>query len=131
MLISLWLIGAKGDAQSTLSSLFEHAAGGSYPNRAKIRRTFSFSVAEKGLANWLYRRALDRWVQKRYRTTDYFFALSQRLSSTRLAHVAMLARQANVELETHPIVGEERDLLLGSEFEVQFSDVARKSYLDL
>jgi predicted glycoside hydrolase/deacetylase ChbG (UPF0249 family) len=101
------------------------------PRGQRVRRTFSFTVGEKGLANWLYRRALDRWVVKRYRTTDYFFALSQRLTDTRLAAVAQLARQANVELMTHPIVSEERDLLLSPGFELQLAGVARKSYADL
>ena len=101
------------------------------PTGQKVRRTFSFTVSEKGLANWLYRRALDRWVTKRYRTTDYFFALSQRLTDARLAAVAQLARQANVELMTHPIVSEERDLLLSPEFEVQLAGISTKSFADL
>jgi chitin disaccharide deacetylase len=101
------------------------------PRGQKIRRTFSFTVGEKGLLNWLYRRALDRWVVKRYRTTDYFFALSQRLNEKRLAAVMKLAREANVELMTHPIVAAERDLLLGPKFEAELAGVARKSYADL
>ena len=101
------------------------------PRGQKIRRTFTFTVGEKGLANWLYRRALDRWVVKRYRTTDYFFALSQRLNEARLAAVMKLARGANVELMTHPIVAKERDLLLGPEFELELAGVTRKSYADL
>jgi len=101
------------------------------PRGQKIRRTFTFTVGEKGLANWLYRRALDRWVEKRYRTTDYFFALSQRLNKERLAAVMNLARGANVELMTHPIVAKERDLLLSPEFEAHLSGIARHSYADL
>ena len=101
------------------------------PRGQKVRRTFSFTVSEKGLANWLYRRALDRWVVRRYRTTDYFFGLSQRLADARLAAVTQLARQANVELMTHPIVSEERDLLLSPGFEAKLTGVARKSYADL
>lgn len=101
------------------------------PTGQKVRRTFSFTVAEKGLANWLYRRALDRWVAKRYRTTDYFFALSQHLTDGRIAALTQLARQANVELMTHPIMSEERDLLLSPEFEVHLAGIARRSYADL
>jgi predicted glycoside hydrolase/deacetylase ChbG (UPF0249 family) len=101
------------------------------PRGQRIRRTFSFTVGEKGLVNWLYRRALDHWVVKRYRTTDYFFALSQRLNETRLAAVMKLAREANVELMTHPIIAKERDLLLGPAFEMLLAGVTRKSYADL
>jgi predicted glycoside hydrolase/deacetylase ChbG (UPF0249 family) len=101
------------------------------PRGQRIRRTFSFTVGEKGLMNWLYRRALDQWVVRRYRTTDYFFALSQRLTDPRLAAVARLARHANVELMTHPIVSEERNLLLSPEFEMKLAGISRKSYADL
>jgi predicted glycoside hydrolase/deacetylase ChbG (UPF0249 family) len=101
------------------------------PRGQRVRRTFSFTVGEKGFVNWLYRRALDRWVVKRYRTTDYFFALSQRMTDTQVARMAQLAREGNVELMTHPIVSEERDLLLSPRFEQQMAGVVRKSYADL
>ena len=101
------------------------------PRGQKIRRTFSFAVGEKALVNRVYRHALDRWIVSRYRTTDYFFALSQRLDRTRLGAVMKLAREANVELMTHPIVAKERDLLMDPEFETQLAGVARKSYADL
>jgi predicted glycoside hydrolase/deacetylase ChbG (UPF0249 family) len=101
------------------------------PRREKVRRTFSFTVAEKGLLNWLYRRALDKWVVARYRTTDYFFALSQRMPDTRFARVAQLSRRATVELMTHPIVAAERDFLLGRDLERQLAGIALKSYAEL
>ena len=100
------------------------------PKGQKVRRTFSFTVREKGLANWLYRRAVNRWVLGRYRTTDYFFALSQRMIDDRFARVARLARQAAVELMTHPVVPKERDFLLDPDFERQLSGVTLKSYAD-
>jgi predicted glycoside hydrolase/deacetylase ChbG (UPF0249 family) len=101
------------------------------PRGQKIRRTFTFTVTEKGLVNWLYRRALDRWVVKRYRTTDCFFALSQRLNKARLSAVMRLALEANVELMTHPVVAAEQDLLMGPEFGMELAAVAQKSYADL
>ncbi len=101
------------------------------PKGQRVRRTFSFTIGEKGLLNWLYRRALDRWVAGRYRTTDYFFALSQRMTEARFARVARLAREATVELMTHPVVSRERDLLLNPDFEGQLSGVVLKSYADL
>jgi chitin disaccharide deacetylase len=101
------------------------------PKGQKVRRTFSFTIREKGMVNWLYRRALDRWVVKHYRTTDYFFALSQRMTDARFARVARLAQGASVELMTHPIVSRERDLLLSPAFERQLTGVALKSYAEL
>ncbi len=101
------------------------------PRGQKVRRTFSFTVGEKGFVNWLYRRALDRWVATRYRTTAYLFALSEHLTDTRFAGVTHLARAATVELFTHPIVAAERTFLLSPGFERQMAGVARKSYADL
>ena len=101
------------------------------PRGQRVRRTFSFTVGDKGFVNWLYRRALNRWVVKRYRTTGYFFALSQRMADARFVEVAKLARQANVELMTHPVVSEERNFLLSSDFERWLAGVARGSYADL
>ena len=97
----------------------------------KVRRTFSFTAQEKGLVNWLYRRALDRWVLARYLTTDYFFALSQRMNRAAFADVARLAHQASVELMTHPIVPAERDLLLHRDLDQQLAGVALGNYGDL
>jgi hypothetical protein len=101
------------------------------PKGQRVRRTFSFTIGEKGLVNWIYRRALDQWVVRRYRTTDYFFALSQRMTAESMVRVAQLARHANVELMTHPIVPEERNLLLSRDFEGQLAGVVLKSYADL
>ena len=42
-----------------------------------------------------------------------------------------LAREANVELMTHPIITAERTFLLSPEFEHQMGHVALKSYVDL
>jgi hypothetical protein len=53
------------------------------------------------------------------------------MTDSRFAAMAQLAREANVELMTHPIVSKERDLLLSPEFEVKMSGIVRKSYADL
>jgi hypothetical protein len=68
---------------------------------------------------------------KRYRTTDYFLGLGERGTATRLASVVQLAREANVELMTHPILSEERSLLLSPAFEQVIAGVDRASYADL
>jgi predicted glycoside hydrolase/deacetylase ChbG (UPF0249 family) len=100
------------------------------PKGQRVRRTFSFTTREKGVANWVYRRALDRWLVGRYRTTDYFFALS-RMTDARFAQVACLAQEASVELMTHPVVSEERRLLLNRDFERVMTGVRLGSYADL
>ena len=98
------------------------------PTGERVRRTFTFTIAEKGLLNWLYRRALDRWVARRYRTTNYFFALSQRMIDVHFARVILLARRATVELMAHPAVPAERSFLLAPEIETELSGVSLGTY---
>jgi hypothetical protein len=53
------------------------------------------------------------------------------MTDARFAEVAQLARNANVELMTHPVVSEERSLLLDRNFERRLTGVTLKSYADL
>src|SRR6266566_124788 len=86
------------------------------PGGIKIRRNFSFWPGEKSWANRLYRTLVDRWLARRYRFTDYFFDLAECIQKNKLDRVTALARSANVELMTHPIVPREADYLMSDEF---------------
>lgn len=72
------------------------------PEGTKVRRSFSFAAGEKGSLNRTYRRLVDQSLARRHRITDYFFALSQNLTTERLRRVVELARSSEVELMTHP-----------------------------
>jgi hypothetical protein len=98
------------------------------PRGTRIFGAVARELREKGFVNWLYRRALDRWVIERYRTTDYFFALSQRMTDARFEQVARLARNASVELMTHPKNPWELELLLSEKFEQMLSRVQRGNH---
>lgn len=89
---------------------------GVMPAGSKVRRNFSYFPGEKGILNRAYRRWVDGRLARRFRTTDYFFALSQNLSWQRLARVAELARTANVEIMTHPEKPDEFAWLMSEEF---------------
>ena len=86
------------------------------PAGTRVRRSFSFRPGEKSLANRLYRAVVDRRLARRHRLTDYFFALAQHLGPGRLERVVQLAKQANVELMTHPQVQNEYDFLMGDDY---------------
>ena len=86
------------------------------PTGMKIRRNFSFWPGEKSWANRAYRTLVDRWLARRYRFTDYFFDLAECIQENKLDRVTALARSANVELMTHPIVPREADYLMSDEF---------------
>jgi chitin disaccharide deacetylase len=82
------------------------------PRGAIVRRNFSFGPGEKGALNRCYRRVVDAALARRYRMTDYFFALSRSLCLNSLDRVYAMAKAATVELMTHPIVGREQGYLM-------------------
>jgi predicted glycoside hydrolase/deacetylase ChbG (UPF0249 family) len=85
------------------------------PRGQRIRRNFSFWPGEKGMLNRTYRSLMDRCLSRRYILTDYFFSLGQILKSCRLARAVELARQASVEVMTHPIHTGEYEWLMSAE----------------
>ena len=89
---------------------------GILPAGSKVRRNFSYFPGEKSALNRTYRRWVDGRLARRFRMTDYFFALSQNLSQPRLVRVAELARTANVELMTHPEKIDEYAWLMSGQF---------------
>lgn len=101
---------------------------GVIPREAKVRRSFHFWPDEKPRSNRVYRAAVDKWLESRYRTTDYFFALSQCLDESRLRKVLQLATTHTVELMVHPAKESERSRLLEPAFGRQIAQVTTGSY---
>jgi predicted glycoside hydrolase/deacetylase ChbG (UPF0249 family) len=89
---------------------------GMIPNGLRVRRNFTFAQGEKSFLNRAYRAAIDKWLTRRYVTTDYLFSLSERIKTGRLVHALEIARKSWVELETHPEVQIEFEWLKGSAF---------------
>jgi predicted glycoside hydrolase/deacetylase ChbG (UPF0249 family) len=87
----------------------------SIPAGMAVRRNFSFWPGEKSLLNRVYRGAVDRWLARRYRLTDYFFDLTQCMEKKKLGRVAALARLEEVELMTHPISPGEQAYLMSED----------------
>ncbi|MGO8791861.1 MAG: ChbG/HpnK family deacetylase [Terriglobia bacterium] len=83
---------------------------GLMPAGTAIRRNFSFRPGEKSLLNRWYRGALDGWLARRHRLTDYFFSLPP-LDPGRLQRIFSLSHESTVELETHPVNPEESRFL--------------------
>jgi predicted glycoside hydrolase/deacetylase ChbG (UPF0249 family) len=86
------------------------------PEGTVVRRNFSFRRGEKSLANRLYRAWIDRKLAQRHRLADYFFALDVREPREQLREKVLLAREFNVEIETHPVNRQEYDFLQSGEF---------------
>jgi len=104
---------------------------GVIPKGQRVRRSFSFWPGEKSALNRAYRRFVDWRLSRRYRITDYFFALSQYLQEDRLSRVSILAREATVELMTHPGVKEEHAFLMSAEFAAFLRDLEVIDYASL
>lgn len=81
-----------------------------------VRRNFSFQPGEKGTLNRMYRKWLDRRIEKDHPVTNYFFSIEPIGKLERLKKIADLAKTSLVELETHPVNAEEFRFLTGGEF---------------
>lgn len=101
---------------------------GVIPAGAIVRRNFYFWPEEKGFMNRTYRRIVDRWLARRYRLTDFFFALAQCLRGDRMTRVAELARTATVELMTHPADPAERGYLMSDGYLSAIGGIERGRY---
>jgi predicted glycoside hydrolase/deacetylase ChbG (UPF0249 family) len=97
----------------------------------KVRRNFYFWPEEKGVLNRTYRQSVDRLLERRYRLTDFFFALSQCLEKDRLARVMELARTANVEIMTHPVNANEAACLMSENFLASLGCLEKGTYASL
>jgi hypothetical protein len=85
------------------------------PAGTLVRRNFSFSPTEKSWINRLYRKSIDKRLQRRHRLVDYLFSLAPIEPLDRLQRIFALSLHTVVELETHPINAEEFQFLNASE----------------
>jgi chitin disaccharide deacetylase len=102
--------------------------GNVIPPGQKLRRNFFFWPGEKGRLNRAYRRVTNQLLSRKYRGTDYFFALSQCLQPQRLAKVLALAQTHTVEVMTHPANRIERECLMSEPYVTQLNQLERGSY---
>ena len=101
------------------------------PAGLKVRRSFSFWPGEKSVLNRMYRLWVDQKLARRYRLTDYFFALPQCIGSGNLPRVLDLARSSNVELMAHPVHADESGFLLSNQWRDKRAGVRAGSYGEL
>jgi len=101
------------------------------PKGSRMRRTFSYSAGEKGMAKRIFRALVCRWMHQYYVQTDYFFDLSERMAPSEFQGVCALSRYSNVELMCHPANDSNRDFLLSSRFEAAIRGLRLGSYRDL
>jgi predicted glycoside hydrolase/deacetylase ChbG (UPF0249 family) len=79
-----------------------------------LRRSYTFTRAEKSFANRAFRAALNAGITRRYRSTDAFVDIRQlhpRLGGGGLAERLAMAERASVEVMVHPGVADEYEVL--------------------
>lgn len=82
------------------------------PSGTLMRRSFSFEPGQPVL-NRTYRRIVDGFLERRYRTVDGLFSLAPVNSPSRLERIRSLAQSAVIEVETHPTQADEYAFLTG------------------
>lgn len=101
------------------------------PQNSMVRRSFSFSPGEKSRLNRFYRRLVDRSLQSRYTTTDFFFSIQPIQATERLLHILELARSCNVELMVHPHKQDEFDYLMSDRYAELISGLEVGTYIGM
>ena len=86
------------------------------PRGSKVRRNFSFTSKEKGTVNRSYRSIVDRWLQRKYQCTDFFFSIVPMHKPNHLRAIVELSLARNVELMVHPEKPDEYHYLLSTEY---------------
>jgi len=98
------------------------------PSGSAVRRSFTFSLGEKGLVNWLYRRGVDSRLKRNYLTTDTFFSIDPVSDLSRLGRIIDRARASSVELMVHPWRTDQRAFLRSDIFRNLIGDVNRGGF---
>jgi len=86
------------------------------PRGLRVRRNHSFFAGERTIFNRYYRKAVDAWLCRRNRCTDYFFRLLPISQGDRIMRIMNLAGSSVVELAVHPDGEEEYRYLMGEEY---------------
>jgi predicted glycoside hydrolase/deacetylase ChbG (UPF0249 family) len=86
------------------------------PCGSRVRRNFSFTFGEKSMINRWYRYCVDRWLQRRYQCTDFFFSIEPIHKLNRLRRIVELSWAHTVELMVHPEKQDEYSYLLSSQY---------------
>jgi predicted glycoside hydrolase/deacetylase ChbG (UPF0249 family) len=82
----------------------------------RVRRNHSFFAGERTVFNRYYRKAVDAWLCRRHRCTDYFFRLLPLTPGGRIRQIVELAGSSIVEVAVHTDGEEEYRYLMGEEY---------------
>jgi len=106
-------------------------AGRIIPDGTRVRRSFTFARGERAFPNRLYRRVVDRVVERHFITTDMLFAAGPSEQPNELKRKVACATHRNVELIVHLSSREDVDYLRTRDFVDAVGDARLGTYRDL
>ena len=101
------------------------------PRGARVRQTFTCEPRKGGLIRRFYRRALSRYIAKRFVSTDSFFGIEPIRDQKRLGHIIGRAAHEDVEIEVHPENDIEMEYLLSERFQSLIGSIQLGGFLHL
>ena len=105
--------------------------GGVLPAGSRLRVSFTFFPDEKGLANRLYRQALNAILRRRHICADQFYSVEPIRKWDRLVRIVDQAKTRSVELMVHPNRAAEFEFLMSDEFVALLRGLRMGTYSDL
>lgn len=87
------------------------------PKGVRVRRTFTFDRGEKDLFNRIYRYILNRWVSRRFISTDSLFNIAPVRNHERIRNIFNRSGNEIVEIEVHPVKSEEIEFLFSDQYQ--------------
>ena len=94
----------------------------------KIRKRFAINDNRVSFINRLYSYIVNRYLNKHYVCTDYFYGVNHEISETFLNFIINKAQTYNVEIMAHPGIFQDYNYLLSDEYYNIISPIKRCSY---
>jgi len=98
------------------------------PSGTKIRRNFSFSKGEKGIVTRTYRGLIDRIIESRFLSTDFFYKLDRHVKKSEILEKLSHASDSCVEFMVHPGLPEEYAFIMSDKYKEIIQNAAMGSY---
>ena len=98
------------------------------PSGTKIRRNFSFSKGEKGIVNRTYRGLIDRIIENRFLSTDFFYKLNRHVKKSEILEKLSHTSDSCVEFMVHPGMPEEYAFIMSDKYKEIIQNAAMGSY---
>lgn len=97
----------------------------------KLRKKFAIDDNRVSFINRLYSYVVNRYLNKHYVCTEYFYGVSHDTNETFLNFIVNKAQTYNVEIMTHPGIFQDYNYLLSDKYYNIISPVKRCSYKSL